>query len=112
MAKLVYVVDCKACSSSVRVEVLGQAAVPPHNRASFYCPCCGSTETAREYRTGQHEGEYFYMLAEAMGLKATEEGAALAKSIYGLWDTDTHHRFMDFWREFDAEAQAESAAAS
>jgi hypothetical protein len=51
------------------------------------------------------DDEYFYWLAESMGLKRTAEGAMVARSVYGLWDPTEHAKFMDFYREFSSEVE-------
>lgn len=89
-----------------RVEVLGQAAST--KRATLHCPCCGAIDTSRQYKTGDNETEYFYYLAEAIGLIPTAQSAALTKAIYQTWDTIKYPRFLDYVAAIDEEGDEPS----
>lgn len=86
MAVLKYV--CSHCGSRHRVE----RVEPIVAVRSWYCPGCGHACSVVQ----DHEENYWYALAVAIGLPATRRGVKITKEIYDTWDTNEHRTFRAY----------------
>lgn len=84
-------VMCKACMTRFRIE----SKEPLLAGLPSYCPHCGSAADC----VADPDEDYWYVLAGSFDLPQNEEGAALIRSIYELWEPQDHKRFGDFVKE-------------
>ena len=102
-----YLLTCTNCANHFRMQCIRfpLAGLPK------YCPYCGTANTIEVSLYGE-KGDYWYIIAKALGIPETPEGADLVENLYELWDASTYNKFVDFvkfMREDHARRRATSS---
>lgn len=87
-----YEVACSDCLNVYRVESIAfpLEGLPKH------CPFCGGQKVRLSHDS---KNDYWYILAESLGLPYNNEGAQVAADLFDTWD---HEEFSSFREYVDA----------
>jgi hypothetical protein len=77
-----YELACSTCLNVFRCESIAFPLEGPHPK---FCPYCGSTGESLRI-THDSQKDYWYILAESLGLPYNKEGAQIAADIFDSWD--------------------------
>lgn len=84
-----YEVACSDCLNVYRVESIAfpLEGLPKH------CPFCSSDKVRLSHDSNK---DYFYILAESMGLPYNNEGATIAAEIFDSWDHEEYRSLKEY----------------
>lgn len=87
-----YEVACSGCLNVYRCESIAFPLAGPLPR---HCPYCGGG--AEHLRiTHDSQKDYWYILAESLGLPYNIEGAQAAAEIFDTWDTEEYRTLKEY----------------
>jgi hypothetical protein len=64
------------------------------SQSASHCPYCGTADTVK--RSIDSDVDYWYAMAEGLGLPRSKEAADIAFQIFDSWDAQEHPKFADY----------------
>lgn len=86
-----YEVACSSCLNVYRCESI---AFPLAGPLPKFCPYCGASDKLRLSHDSQKD--YWYILAESLGLPYNNEGATIAAEVFDSWDSEEYGTLREY----------------
>ncbi len=87
-----YELACSDCLNVFRCESIAFPLAGPRPR---FCPYCGSKGESLRI-THDSQKDYWYILAESLGLPYNKEGAETAAELFDTWDIEEFKTLREY----------------
>lgn len=85
-----------ACSNCLNVFRCESVAFPLAGPLPKFCPYCGAKGPQSLRITHDSQKDYWYILAESLGLPYNNEGATIAAEIFDSWDHEEYATLKEY----------------